>query len=256
MSESDPVIFADEGDGILSLTLNRPNSNIIDSAMVAALKGHIEDIRAKPEVKAVILAGAGKNFSFGASVEEHMPGSVASMLHDLHTLMKAMMASHVTFIAAINGYCLGGGLEVASFCHRVIGSPSSQYGQPEIQLGVFAPVASVILPHRCGQAVADDLLLTGKTVDAEEALRCGLIDAIEDDPLASALSYARAHFASKSASSLRLAVAASRRRFHRQFSEDIDALEKLYLDELMSTQDAVEGITAFLEKRAATWTNS
>ncbi len=256
MNDSDAVLFADEGSGIVSLTLNRPKGNIIDSEMVARLKLHIQTKCTEPSVKAVILTGAGPNFSFGASVEEHLPATVAEMLRDLHGLLRTMFNSGVPFVAAIEGYCLGGGLELAAFCHRIFGAPGSKYGQPEIQLGVFAPVASVILPQRVGQAAADDLLLSGRTLDSDEALQVGLIDVQTEDPLKEALRYAQEHYGKKSASSLRLAVRASRNRFHQQFEEDIDTLETMYLGQLMSTLDAVEGIGAFLEKRQPVWSNS
>jgi cyclohexa-1,5-dienecarbonyl-CoA hydratase len=150
---------------------------------------------------------------------------------------------------------VGGGLELAAFCHRVFASHDARLGQPEITLGVFAPVASFILRERMGRGGAEDLLLSGRSIDAGEALRLGLVDEIHDDPAAAAMAYARTHLVPKSSSSLRRAVRASRLGFARRFSDEIAQLESMYLHDLMRTGDAVEGLQAFLEKRPPSWKN-
>ena len=124
--------------------------------------------------------GAGVQISFGASVPEHLPGEVDVMIPEFHELFRAMFRSRVFVVAAIRGQCLGGGLEVVTYCHRVVAHATATLGQPEIRLGVFAPVASVLLPERITRPHAEELLLTGRLVGGEEALRRlqakGLVD--------------------------------------------------------------------------------
>jgi cyclohexa-1,5-dienecarbonyl-CoA hydratase len=146
-------------------------------------------------------------------------------------------------------------MELACFCNRVFAHPQAMLGQPEIQLGVLAPVASLILPLRIGQAAADDLLLSGRTVAATEAKQLGLVDELSDDPLAAVESWAARELLPKSGSSLRLAVRAARWQLNQTFSANIAAVEQLYLGDLMSTHDANEGLAAFLEKRRPSWRN-
>jgi cyclohexa-1,5-dienecarbonyl-CoA hydratase len=159
-------------------------------------------------------------------------------------------------VAAVRGHCLGGGLELAAFCHRLIAAPDAKFGQPEIALGVFAPVASLLLPQRIGRAAAEDLCLSGRTIGASEALRIGLCDAIADDPDAAALAWARDDLGRHSASSLRHAVRAVRGPFLQTFLRDLADLERAYLEDLMATHDAREGIEAFVAKRPAVWRNA
>jgi cyclohexa-1,5-dienecarbonyl-CoA hydratase len=177
------------------------------------------------------------------------------MLPRFHRLFRAMDASSVPVLAAVRGRCLGGGLELASFCHRIFAAPDAKLGQPEIALGVFPPVASLILPDRIGRANAEDLCLSGRTVSASEALEMGLVDAVTENPEEAALEYARTHLLPRSASSLRHAVRAIRLSFSRRLEGELAHLENLYLEELMATEDAAEGIQAFLDKRPPSWRN-
>lgn len=245
-----------EGGAVSRVVLGGSKGNIIDAAMSGALAGVFRDAAAARDRKAIILEGDGAHFSYGASVEEHLPEQVAAMLRGFHGLFAAMLDGAVPTLAAVRGRCLGGGLEVAAFCHRVFASPDAALGQPEITLGVFAPVASTFLRERIGRGAAEDLCLSGRVLPATEALRVGLVDAIADDPFQAALAYARDHLLPRSAASLRHAVRAVRHDLAARFRADIGAQERLYLDELMKTTDAVEGIRAFLEKRPPRWRNA
>jgi cyclohexa-1,5-dienecarbonyl-CoA hydratase len=175
------------------------------------------------------------------------------MLRGFHALLERMLALPVPVLVAVKGQCLGGGLELASAGGRIFASPDAKLGQPEIVLGVFAPAASCLLPERIGPAAAEDLLLSGRSVDAAEALRLGLVSAVADDPEAAALAWFDAHLATKSAASLAFAVRAARMGLVERVHAKLAALEALYLSGLMSTRDASEGLTAFLEKRQARW---
>lgn len=248
-------IWLDRDGKLLRLRLDMPKANIVDAAMIAALDVALKEHQANSDIAAVLLDASGPHFSFGASVEEHMPESCGAMLAALHALVRTMLENPVPILVAINGQCLGGGLEVALAGNLLFASDSANLGQPEMLLGVFAPAASCLLPERIGQSRAEDLLYSGRAVKGEEALAMGLIDFLADDPEAAALEYFDKHLAKKSASSLRFAVKAARLGYNARMIAKLDEVERLYLEELMSTHDAVEGLNAFVAKRPAKWEN-
>ena len=240
---------------VLRLTLSRPKANIVDAEMIAALDGALAKAAGDPNLIAVLIAADGPHFSFGASVEEHLPQSCAAMLTSLHALVRRLLEFPLPVLVAVRGQCLGGGLEVAMAGHRIYAAPDAMLGQPEMMLGVFAPAASCLMPERMGQAMAEDLLYSGRSISGADALQAGLVDVIDPDPDGAALAYVEEHLKPKSASSLRLAVRAARAGFLRRVSDRLDEVETLDLNELMSTRDAVEGLEAFLAKRKARWEN-
>lgn len=252
---SSPIRVSLDADGsLLRIVLDRPKGNILDPAMVDAIRAAVAEYRATPGLKSILFEGEGRHFSFGASVEAHLPGEVAAMLDGFHGMFRDLAASGKVLLAAVRGQCLGGGLELAMFCHRIVASPDAKLGNPEILLGVFAPLASAVLPLRVGQAMTDDLLLTGRTLDATEALAIHLIDEIAADPTSALLAWHH-RLQSHSASSLSQAVLASRTHFHHTVFSTLDKVERQYLESLMATADAVEGIRAFMEKRTPQWVN-
>jgi cyclohexa-1,5-dienecarbonyl-CoA hydratase len=245
-----------EAGAIWRIMLATPKANIIDmekTERLAEIFGRVQD---DAKVKAIIIEGEGPHFSFGASVEEHLPEMAEDMIRGFHGLFYRMLDASVVTLAAVRGQCLGGGLELASFCHRVFVAPDARLGQPEIVLGVFAPVASVALAERIGRSRAEDICLSGRSLTADEALAIGLADEIADDPGEAACAYAREHLLQRSASSLRLAVQAVRVDFSVRFRKRLAEVERLYLDDLMSTHDATEGLRAFLDKRQPEWKNA
>lgn len=248
-------INLDRDGGLLRLVLNRPKANIVDGEMIAALDAALTGHRDNPDLKAVLLTAEGPHFSFGASVEEHLPESCAAMLKSLHALVNDMLAYPVPILVAIKGQCLGGGLEVAMAGHNLFAAPGANLGQPEMMLGVFAPAASCLMPERIGQSRAEDLLYSGRSVAGDEAMKIGLVDALADDPTTAALEYFDTHLAGKSAASLRHAVTAARLGYVKRMTKKLRKVEKLYLNELMSTHDAVEGLNAFVAKRKPKWEN-
>lgn len=251
---SDPVKVQFEHEGrLLRLKLDRPKANVLDAAMVAALDAALLEHGEKAGLLGILLEASGPHFSFGASVEEHLPAQCAAMLKGFHRLILRVLNSPVPVLAAVRGQCLGGGLELASAAHLIFASPEAKFGQPEIQIGVFAPAASCLLPERIGLAAAEDLLLSGRAIGAEEAVRAGLITETAPDPEAAALEYFGQHLAPKSASSLRFAVRAARGALCGRVALRLQDVERLYLNELMRTQDAAEGLEAFLAKRPAQW---
>ena len=243
-----------EKDGaLLRLRLSRPKANIVDAAMIAALRAALREHLPGVQLRAVLLEAEGPHFSFGASVEEHLPGSAAEMLRELHALILTLVASTAPVLVAVRGQCLGGGLELAAAGHLIFAAPGATLGQPEIKLAVFAPAASCLLPERIGPSRAADLLFSGRSIGAEEAHRIGLVDALADDPSHAALAYFEEHLAPRSPSSLRIAVHAARFDYVARVRRKLAKVERLYLKELMATHDALEGLSAFVEKRPPVW---
>ena len=234
---------------LFQATLDLGKGNIVDLAAIAELRTLAQELAGSSGLKAIVLDHTGPHFSFGASVEDHLPGAVDEMLPQFHCLAKELLAIDLPILAVVRGQCLGGGLELALLADRIVSAPTAHFGQPEIKLAVFAPLASLLLPQRIGRPAAIDLLLSGRSIDADTASDLGLIDELAGDPLAAALSWAREQLYPKSAAAIRLATHAGRLQWSRRFARDLDRLEELYLGQLMSTHDAVEGIHAFLERR-------
>lgn len=254
MTDARPLKDWLEFDGaLLRLRLARPKANIVDAEMIAALDGALVAYRAQPGLRGVLLDAEGPNFSFGASVEEHLPAQCAQMLASLHALILVMIDFPAPILVAVRGQCLGGGLEIALAGGPIFAAPDAQFGQPEMRLGVFAPAASVLLPYRVNQPFAEDLLLSGRSIAASEAQAAGLVHTIFEDPETAALAYFNQHLAGKSAAALACALAAARGAMVRNVRQRLAEVEQLYLDRLMATRDANEGLTAFLAKRKPQW---
>ncbi|WP_096701108.1 cyclohexa-1,5-dienecarbonyl-CoA hydratase [Magnetospirillum sp. 15-1] len=254
MTAASPLRVWRECDGkLLRLRLSRPKANIVDAEMIAALDDALAEGIADRHLCAVLLDAEGSHFSFGASVPEHLPETCAAMIRSLDRLILRMVRSPVPILVAVRGQCLGGGLEVACGGHLVFATPDSRFGQPEIQLGVFAAAASCLLPERIGRAQAEDLLISGRSITGQEAAAMQLVNTVSDDPEAAALAYFNQHLAPCSASSLRFAVRAARVGMVKRVEVNLAAVEELYLDGLMSTHDAVEGLRAFIDKRPPQW---
>jgi len=253
MSERPLKVWMDQDDKLLRLRLSRPKANIIDAAMIAALRTALDEHLSNTRLHAVLLDAEGPHFSFGASVEEHLPDACAEMIHQIHALIMQIVESTVPVLVAVRGQCLGGGLEVAASGHFIFAAPGAVLGQPEVKLGVFAPPASCLLPEKIGQSQAEYLLFSGRSIGAAEAYRIGLVNMVAEDPEQAALDYFQEFLAPLSASTLRFAVRAARITVTERIKLKLDAVKKMYLEELMVSHDAVEGLNAFIEKRPAVW---
>lgn len=249
-----PLKIWSEAEGrLLRLRLNRPKANLVDAAMIAGLDDALARHSGDGRLGAVVLDAEGPHFSFGASVEEHLPGLCAAMLAGLHGLMRRMIEFPVPLLVAVRGQCLGGGLEVALAGHLMFVTPDAALGQPEMKLGVFAPAASCLLPELIGPVRSLDLLVSGRSITGTEAAAMGIAHEAAADPEHAALAYFEEHLRPKSASSLRYAVKAARLDYIARVKEKIRAVERLYLDELMATHDAVAGLEAFIAKGSPQW---
>ena len=254
MSNDYPLKVWLERDGaLLRLRLARPKANIVDAAMISALRAAFASHRGRAGLLAALLDAEGPHFSFGASVAEHLPGSCAEMLAGLHAMVIEMLDWPAPILVAVRGQCLGGGLELAMAGSQLFVAEDAKLGQPEIQLGVFAPAASCLLPPRVGQGIAEDLLLSGRSIGAAEAVRIGLAADTSSDPEAAALEYFDKYFAGRSAAALACAVTAARGGYLPEVKRRLAEVERLYIERTIKTRDANEGLNAFIAKRPPKW---
>lgn len=243
---------------VACIILNDGKGNILDSIMMGELNELLNSFKSNNDLKLITFEGAGKHFSFGASVEEHTKENAPTMLKSFHQIFYTISDLSIPTLAKISGQCLGGGLELALICNFMFADKSAKLGQPEILLGVFPPPASIMLPLKIGNAKAEELLLTGKVISAERGKDIGLINDVFEDRAnmeEEVDKWIGENILGKSASSLRYAVRASRATFGHLMQKFLPILEDMYLQGLMETEDANEGINSFLEKRKPEWKN-
>jgi len=241
---------------VWKIILNDPKGNVIDLAMLKDLREIFDEVSKEKQCKLLVFQGAGKHFSFGVSVEEHTVELAPKMLADFNGLFLTLSDLAIPVCSLISGQCLGGGLEVAAFAHFIFADESARMGQPEINLSVFAPPASAMLPLKIGQAYADDLLLTGRSINAHEARRMGLVYEVYADKETmeeKVNEWIERYIIPKSAIALKIATKIARKRFSDRLREDLKAFESVYLNELMKTSDAQEGLNSFMEGRKPVW---
>jgi cyclohexa-1,5-dienecarbonyl-CoA hydratase len=253
MAES-PIKSWVERDGKLQrVRLARPKGNIVDIEMIDALAKVFSEIEGRHELRAVIMDHEGPHFGFGASIPEHLPDMVDTLVTKLHVLIKQMLHCPIPILGVVRGQCVGGSLELVLTCNMVFASHDAFLGQPEVKLGTMAPVGSCILPERIGRNWAEDLLLSGRSVSAAEAQAIGLVNQVADDAETAALTYFDRYMADMSATGIRFATRAVRHAMVTRVCAELDIVEAIYLKELMKTTDPVEGLTAFMERRKPVW---
>lgn len=243
---------------VARIILDDGKGNVLDHLMMEELQNLLESFLSKPDLKLITFEGAGKHFSFGASVEEHQKDMAAAMLRNFHKLFYTLRDLAVPTLSKISGQCLGGGLELALMCNFLFADKTAKMGQPEVILGVFPPPASVLLPLKIGYARAEEILITGRTITAEEGYHAGLLNKIFEDKVEmdrETDAWVEQNILPKSASSLRYAVKAARIKFNHILGNFLPQLEAMYVNQLMETRDANEGINSFLEKRKPVWEN-
>ena len=244
-----------ESGTLLRLLLDRPPGNILTSGLMEQLGHELASHANERSLRMVVLQGAGGQFSWGASVEEHRKPSAPGMLRALSRLVRAIARYPVPVAALVEGRCLGGGFELALACHLVFTTPDAQLGCPEIKLGVFPPVLAALGPWRLGGALSDRLVLTGEPLTAAAAHSCGFSAAVLDgsDPFAQFIEWYRKGPARLSAAALRTATQAVRAGTESLLGARLDELEQLYLTRVLTSHDGNEGIEAFIARRAPVW---
>lgn len=238
------------------ITLKRPPLNVLDIAAMRHLDRELSAIlQGSKPCEFVVFQGAGsKAFSAGAEVADHTPDRVAEMLDAFHAIFRRLWRSDAITIAAVRGHCLGGGMELATFCDFVVAAESAKFGQPEIKLGCFPPVAVVMLPQLIGPRAALDLILTGRTISVAETQQLGLVSrVVPDEQLGAATESLLAELSARSPAVLALTRRVLLQQAGFDFERRLRKVEHIYLGQLMQTADAQEGIRAFLEKRQPVW---
>ena len=239
---------------VARITLNNSPVNVIDMPMMEELTSVLADIESDAQIYAIVLRGDGDNFSAGVDVAAHTPDKVNSMVEKFHGVVRSLIASKKVTIAAVHGNCLGGGAELAMMCDIVITSDDATWGFPEIRLGCFPPIAATALGALIGQKRASDLILTGATTLGAEAAEIGLATrAVTADNMDAAIKEAIEHLQKLSPVALAIAKKAIYSWDSIHFDKGLARSERIYLEELMKTEDAREGIEAFLEKRNPMW---
>jgi cyclohexa-1,5-dienecarbonyl-CoA hydratase len=239
---------------VLRITLDRPPLNVLTTAMLVAIAEALEQASGHPEVRVVRLDAAGRAFSAGVDVADHVDDRIAPMMDALARLFETFDAFAVPVVSVVQGAALGGGMELVLGADLVWASDRATFGQPEVRLGLFAPPASVLLPRLVGERRAAELLLTGEPIAAEEAERIGLVHrVVPHDRLEEEAQTRIARLLELSGAALRQAKAALRPGRSGSVAEGLGAVDRLYRDELMRTADAHEGLAAFQEKRPPRW---
>lgn len=240
--------------GVATLTLDRPPVNVLDVATMMELSQALNEVRDDPDVSVLLLTGAGRAFCAGVSVEDHTADQVEAMLDAFHSMLIQLMELPCVVVAGVNGAALGGGCELLLAADIVLARAGAKIGQPEIQLGVFPPVAAALLPRLIGRQRAMDLILSGRTLKAEEALAMGLVGRVipEEDFALEVRAYVEG-LASLSRPVLRLTKATVLECMGLPPKKAIARAEKRYVQDLVALEDPHEGLAAFLEKRPPVW---
>jgi len=246
----------DVSDGVARITLNKPPLNVLNIAMMREINAALEEVGDDPGVKVLVFEAAegSKAFSAGVDVSEHTADMVEEMIEVFHRIFRLLDGLEVPTVAVVGGAALGGGCELALFCDMVIASDKASFGQPEIQVGVLPPIAVVALPGIIGPKKALEMVLIGDRIRAPEAERLGLVNkVVPPEELRAAADEFVGKLAKLSGAALRLTKRAVRVGSVGSFADGLAAVEELYLGPLMSTEDAHEGLAAFMEKRAPVW---
>lgn len=250
-TQSSRIATAYEGP-VARLTLHHLPINIIDIPMMEELAQALAAIESRPKISAIVVSGTDKAFSVGVDVAAHTPDKVQEMLTKFHGVIRALLSTKKITLAEVEGHCLGGGAELAMVCDLVITSPTAIWGFPEIRLGCYPPVACTALAALVGQKRAAELIFTGRTINGNDAAQIGLATRVATD-VSDAVEESLNEIRNLSPA----ALAVTKKAFYAwdamHFDKGLARAEKIYFEELMKTEDAREGIQAFIEKRPPVW---
>ncbi|HVB61028.1 MAG TPA: enoyl-CoA hydratase-related protein [Ktedonobacteraceae bacterium] len=254
---SNATFTLDITENVARLTLNRPPLNILTLEMTRELNDVLTELAESYWLKALVLDAAGKAFCAGVDVADHLPERAEAMIRAFAEVCRRLRALPLPTIAVVQGAALGGGTELAVSCDIVLSGQSARFGQPEIKLGVFPPVAAALFPALIGYQQAARLLFTGESIGAEEAARLGLVTfVVPDSELDEARERLLAQLRGLSATALSMTKRALLLGMHYGEKRALPVIENLYIHELMTTDDAREGIQSFMEKRPPAWRNT
>jgi len=255
MSSSFRTILYETADGVARITINKPPLNVLNVETIEEMTKALEEANKDNEVMVVVITGSGdRAFCAGVDIKDHLPEKIDKTLELFHKMFHVLVDLQKPTVAVVDGFALGGGCEVAMACDMVVASERAQFGQPEIKVGAIPTVASALLPKLIRRKNALELVLTGDTIDAKEAQQIGLINkVVSPDKLVEATNELVGKLKKMSPVVLRLVRQAVYQGLYLDFKKALDGVTSIYLDQLIRTEDAVEGLKAFLEKRKPVW---
>ena len=243
-------------DGVARLTFARPKHNVFNIAMMQEFNAALASLSAEKDLKCVVILGEGPSWCAGVDVGDHRPELVDQMISTFNQALQSIEAIPVPTIAAVHGACLGGGMEFAIACDMVVAAKKAKFGQPEVKLGFFPPYAAIRLPALVGPAKTIEICATGRTYSADESVAMGFVGrAVEDEQFDVEISKLVGEIQSSSPLILRLNKQAVKAHLGMNFSKAIESVSDLFLNTLMKTEDTLEGIASFYEKRKSVWKN-
>ena len=249
-------IKTERKDDVLYITLNRPPVNVLNIEMMGEINSALNDVLNDAALKLVVFNAEGKAFSAGVEVGDHAPDKVNAMIEQFDGMFKRLNELEVPSLALVRGACLGGGCELALFCDIIYASEKSKFGQPEIKVGFFPPIAAFLLPRLAGRHVAMELMICGHTIDGATAMKLGLINrAVDDEKFDGECEKLIGGICENSPLIIRYNKRAIEDAFAGSFDEVLPKMDELFLNKLMKTRDCAEGLNAFLEKRRPKWEN-
>ena len=245
-----------QDDQIARIILDRPKHNVLDIPMMNELNEQLETIAADDALKCVVITGEGRSFCAGVEVGDHKPDNVDQMVATFNRIFELINMIDIPVIAAVNGACLGGGMELAIACDIVIASEAAIFGQPEIKLGFFPPYAALRLPELVGVARAIEIVTTGQNYSAQESCDLGFVSQVASvEKFQAAVEKTVQQIVMASPLILRLNKRAVKRHIGTSFFQGVDLVSNYFLKTLMKTEDTLEGIASFEEKRKPVWKN-
>ncbi|MGD8367677.1 MAG: enoyl-CoA hydratase/isomerase family protein [Desulfobacterales bacterium] len=246
----------EKADGVARITFARPKHNVFNIDMMKEFVGVLQTLAADNELKCVALFGEGASWCAGVDVGDHKPDMAGKMIDTFNRSLSLIENLEVPTVAAVHGACLGGGMEYAIACDMVIAGKKAKFGQPEVKLGFLPPYAAIRLPLLVGPAKAIEVCTTGRIYSAEEAQAMGFVSqAVEEDRFSAAVESLISEIATSSPLILRLNKRAVKDHLGLAPAEAVKKVSRLFLEELMKTEDTLEGIASFYEKRKPVWQN-
>ena len=238
------------------ITFDRPKHNVFNIEMMRELNNQLESMLADDTLKGVAFFGAGRSWCAGVDVGDHKPGQVDEMIAAFNRIFELLDRFEIPTLAAVHGACLGGGMEVAIACDIIVASPKAVFGQPEIKLGFFPPYAAIRLPQLVGPARAVEICTTGRRYKADEAHHMGLVSHLsEETDFQATLEGIVSEIKVCSPLIIRLNKKAVNAHLDLDFRRALSGVSDLFLNTLMKTEDTLEGIASFEEKRRPVWKN-
>lgn len=254
MEEFKNIIY-EEDDDVARITINRPPFNILNVKTLSEIAKVLENVGKEDNIKVLVITGVGeKAFSAGVEIADHLPDKIEETLEAFHRVFHLLAEINQPTVAAVRGFAYGGGCELASACDIVYASEDAQFGQQEVKVGAIPTVATVLLPRIIGRKKALEMIFTGDTITAAEAKQIGLINNFfPATELEEAVNRLVENLKKKSSIVLKLVRMAVYESLNKDFKEALDGVTAIYLNKLIKTEDAVEGLMSFLEKRKPVW---